>query len=56
MIEVTPTASEDEMAAILAAYELLWSSPPEAVVSSEGLRWRFAGRDWVRVDSYGGWA
>ncbi len=55
-IEFSPAPSEEEAAAILAAYELLWPRPSE-VVTPEGVsRWRFAGRRWSRTPGYGGWA
>ena len=55
-IEVTPEPTEEELAAILAAYEALWPKPREAG-AGEGLpRWRFSGRWWSSRPSYGGWA
>ena len=56
MIEVTPAPSEEEMAAILAAYELLWPRPNEVVTPAGVSRWRFAGRPWSPRPGYGGWA
>ncbi len=56
MIEFSPTPSEEEAAAILAAYELLWPQPSEVVAPRSVSRWRFAGRRWSPRPGYGGWA
>lgn len=53
-ITVTPHPSEEELAAILAAYDALWPQIEPAGV--DGLpRWRFAGRWWSARPRYGGW-
>ncbi|MFN0028819.1 MAG: hypothetical protein ACKV2O_16785 [Acidimicrobiales bacterium] len=51
--EITPTPSEEEVAAIMAAHEALW---PKSVVAGavgggatgEASRWRFSGRWWSK--------
>ena len=50
-----PTPSEEEMAAVLAAYEAL-SPCPSATEPEEPPRWRFAGRWWSTRSRFGGWA
>jgi hypothetical protein len=47
---VTPTPSNDELAAIVAAVEALWPRPVIAPESQNPLRsptWRFSGRWWA---------
>ena len=47
-MDVRPTPTDDEAAAIVAAIEVSW---PVAVVAAEAEappRWRFAGRWWTR--------
>lgn len=54
-VVVSPTPTDAEMAAILAAYEALWPRP-SAATEPDGLpRWRFAGRWWSERPRYGGW-
>ncbi|NIR36289.1 MAG: hypothetical protein GWN79_06905 [Actinobacteria bacterium] len=55
-IEVTPTPSDDELAAILAAYEELWPEPVPGTGPDALPRWRFAGRWWTSRPHYGGWS
>ncbi len=55
-VEVTPTPTDDELAAILAAYEVLWPRPNNAVNPEPAPRWRYAGRSWTPRPHYGGWA
>lgn len=55
MIEFSPTPSEEEAAAILAAYELLWPQQDAAFTPREVPRWRLAGRRWCPRPGYGGW-
>jgi hypothetical protein len=55
MIEVTPEPSDEELAAILAAYEALWPRPDAATGPGATPRWRFAGRWWSARPRYGGW-
>ena len=50
-----PIPDEEEMAAILAAYEALWPRPSAATTPAEPPRWRFAGRPWTGRAGYGGW-
>jgi hypothetical protein len=41
--------TDDELAAIVAAVELLWPQPqPTAQIANPPLRWRFAGRWWTK--------
>jgi hypothetical protein len=54
-IEVTPHPSDEELAAILAAYEALWPRPDMATTPDGLPRWRFAGRWWSARPQYGGW-
>ena len=55
-MEVRPDPSEEELAAILAAYEALWPRPVVAEApDSSAPRWRFAGRWWAARPRYGGW-
>lgn len=56
MIEFSPAPSEEEAAAILAAYEILWPRPSAVNASQQASRWRFAGRRWSARAGYGGWA
>ena len=48
LIQFTPQPTDEEVAAILAAYEALWPRPavfqPESAVAP---RWRFSGRWWT---------
>lgn len=54
-LTVMPAATDDELAAILAAYEQLWPEPVVAEAPAPSPRWRFEGRPWVRRTRYGGW-
>jgi len=54
-IDVSPEPTEEELAAILAAYEALRPQPDLAVVPARSPRWRFASRPWIRRSSYRGW-
>ena len=49
---VTPAASAEEVAAILAAHEALWPKPVASGVADQatvgGSRWRFSGRWWSK--------
>ncbi|MDW3220568.1 MAG: hypothetical protein R8F63_18325 [Acidimicrobiales bacterium] len=54
-VSVSPAPSEEEMAAILAAYEALWPRPSGATEPDALPRWRFAGRWWSARPRYGGW-
>lgn len=54
-MDVHPAPSEEEMAAILAAYEALWPRVGSAAPSDDLPRWRFAGRWWADRPAYGGW-
>lgn len=52
-MSITPAPTEEEVAAVMAAYEALW---PKAVAvgagaaaaAGEGSRWRFSGRWWSK--------
>ena len=52
---VTPRPSDDELAAIIVAYEELWPGVGEAARPAPSPRWRYIGRPWVRRPQYGGW-
>jgi hypothetical protein len=54
-IEVTPTPTEEELAAILAAYESLWPRPDTGAAPDPAPRWRYSGRSWITRPRYGGW-
>lgn len=54
-VEVTPTPTEEELAAILAAYESLWPRPDTVVAPDSVPRWRYSGRSWITRRRYGGW-
>ncbi len=54
-IVVTPDPSDEELAAILAAYEVLWPRAESVSVPDDLPRWRFAGRWWSPRPRYGGW-
>ncbi|MCC6434908.1 MAG: hypothetical protein IT196_07770 [Acidimicrobiales bacterium] len=47
-LQITPTPDDEEVAAIMAAYEALWPKPVVlgggAGGAPEGSRWRFSGR------------
>ncbi len=47
-VEVTPAATDEEMAAILAAYEALWPKPQPPKKSPTNPAWRFSGRWYTR--------
>jgi hypothetical protein len=44
-VEITPTATPEEAAAIVAAVQVVWSGG-EAPAAEPTPRWRFAGRWW----------
>ncbi len=50
-----PLPNEEEMAAILVAYEALWPRPSAASAPEAPPRWRFASRPWTDRAGYGGW-
>jgi hypothetical protein len=54
-VRVSPVPSDEEMVAILAAYEALWPRPVVAAPDPAPPRWRFAGRWWSARPRYGGW-
>ena len=54
-LTVDPQPTEEEMAAILVAYEALWPRPSGAVEPAAVGRWRFASRSWNPRPAYGGW-
>lgn len=47
-IDVAGDASEEEVAAIVAAVEMAWPRPTAAAVADPPMRWRFSGRWWTR--------
>ena len=47
IIQITPTPSDAQVAAILAAYEALWPQPvADQAPAPSAPRWRFSGRWW----------
>ena len=54
-IDVDPQPTDEEMAAILVAYEALWPRASAAVTPEPVGRWRFASRAWTPRAGYGGW-
>ena len=50
-----PVPDDEEMAAILAAYEALWPRATAVTAPAEPSRWRFASRPWTGRAGYGGW-
>lgn len=54
-IDVHPEPTDEEMAAILVAYEALWPKPSAATTPEVPGRWRFASRPWAGRPAYGGW-
>ena len=54
-IDIDPQPTDEEMTAILVAYEALWPRPSAAAESEKPSRWRFAGRPWTSRAGYGGW-
>lgn len=54
-VTIEPQPTDDEMAAILAAYEALWPRTSAAVAPELVGRWRFASRAWTPRSGYGGW-
>lgn len=55
-LQVSPTPNEEELAAIMAAYEVLWPKPDSAIEPEDSPRWRYAGRWWSKRTHYGGWS
>jgi len=49
-LDITPTPTDDEVVAILAAHEALWPRPvvAGAAEAPEESRWRFSGRWWSK--------
>jgi hypothetical protein len=54
-LDIDPQPTDEEMAAILVAYEALWPRPSAAIEPEPPSRWRFAGRPWTSRAEYGGW-
>ena len=54
-LTIDPQPSDEEMAAILVAYEALWPRASAATTPDEPPRWRFASRPWTGRPGYGGW-
>ena len=52
---IEPRPSDEEMAAILVAYEALWPRLSAASLPEPPSRWRFASRPWLGRAGYGGW-
>ena len=55
-IQVSPAPTEEELAAIMAAYEALWPKPSASSEPEDSPRWRYAGRWWSKRPAYGGWS
>jgi hypothetical protein len=47
-VDVTPTPTDEEAAAIAAAVEVAWPRPVVVPARAEPPRWRFAGRWWSK--------
>jgi hypothetical protein len=47
-MEITPTPTEEEAAAITAAVQMAWPRAVVAAPAPEPPRWRFAGRWWAK--------
>ncbi len=47
-VTVTPEPSDDELAAILAAYRELWPAPQPTTATPTRSRWKYSGRWWQR--------
>ena len=60
IVSITPEPTEAERAAITAAVEALhsdlWPRLSAVVTPSPSPRWRYAGRPWLRRQTYGGWS
>jgi hypothetical protein len=46
--DVQPDASDEELAAMVAAIELTWPRAAPAAAPDPPLRWRFSGRWWTK--------
>ena len=55
-IDISPAPTEEELAAIMAAYEALWPKPSTSSEPDVSPRWRYAGRWWSKRPRYGGWS
>jgi hypothetical protein len=47
-VRISPDPSDEEVAAIIAAVEVLWPRPAGAAPSAPPTRWRFSGRWWSK--------
>jgi len=47
-MDITPTPTEEEVAAIVAAIEASWPRPAASAAPQQPPRWRFAGRWWTK--------
>jgi hypothetical protein len=47
-VAVSPQASDEEVAAIVAAVEAVWPRRSAALAADEPSRWRFSGRWWTK--------
>ena len=60
IVSITPEPTEAERAVITAAVEALhselWPRLSAAVTPSPSPRWRYAGRPWLRRQTYSGWS
>lgn len=47
-MDISPTPSDEEAAAIVAAIEAVWPRPVAPTAATAAPRWRFAGRWWTK--------
>lgn len=55
-LNISPAPTEEELAAIMAAYEALWPKPILSTEPESSPRWHYAGRWWSKRPRYGGWS
>jgi len=48
MADITPTPTDEEAAAIVAAIEMSWPRAGVSVAVDDNLRWRWSGRWWTK--------
>ncbi|NNE74195.1 MAG: hypothetical protein HKN26_11065 [Acidimicrobiales bacterium] len=51
-VEVDPEPTDEEMAAILAAYPQLWPPPVATEPADQTPAWRFSGRWWTQPNRF----
>ncbi|MDG2111587.1 MAG: hypothetical protein P8N02_03115 [Actinomycetota bacterium] len=52
MTRISPTPTDEEAAAIVAAIELMWPQPVAAGTPPVRSEWRFSGRHWVESNGW----